>query len=85
MQKIIIIVSVFCFFLIAWTSENQQNNSTALKGPYLGQNPPGLTPEIFAPGIISSKADEGCSSFSKDGQVYFFARAKSPTSGIFVR
>ena len=21
-----------------------------LRGPYLGQNPPGLTPEVFAPG-----------------------------------
>ena len=26
--------------------------------PYLGQNPPGMTPEIFAPGIISSGCHE---------------------------
>jgi len=25
-----------------------------LSGPYLGQKPPGMTPEIFAPSIVSS-------------------------------
>ena len=25
-----------------------------LEGPYLGQNPPSLTPELFAPGIVST-------------------------------
>ena len=24
-----------------------------LKGPYFGQKPPGATPEVFAPGIVS--------------------------------
>ena len=33
----------------------QQENFPVLKGPYLGQKPPGLTPEIFAPEIISSE------------------------------
>ena len=25
-----------------------------LRGPYLGQEPPGLEPQIFAPGIVST-------------------------------
>lgn len=29
-----------------------------LKGPYLGQKPPGTIPKIFAPGIISTEKDE---------------------------
>ncbi len=29
-------------------------NIPILKGPYLGQKPPGMIPEIFAPGIIST-------------------------------
>jgi len=43
-------------FLTAYTQQGEQidNDFTTLKGPYLGQRPPGMTPEIFAPGIIST-------------------------------
>jgi hypothetical protein len=46
-----------------------------LAGPYLGQKPPGATPEIFAPGIVSlpGQQDYGCS-FSPDGRFLFFSR-----------
>ncbi len=48
---------------------------TGLQGPYLGQKPPGLTPEIFAPGIISSaKALEFAVTFSPDGREMYFTR-----------
>ena len=39
-----------------------------LKGPYLGQKPPGLTPEIFASGIISTNMNAAKIAFSPDGQ-----------------
>ncbi|MFC1726179.1 hypothetical protein ACFL4T_11175 [candidate division KSB1 bacterium] len=48
-----------------------------LKGPYFGQKLPGKVPEIFAPGIISSKEDRelgGCT-FSPDGKEFYFSRA----------
>lgn len=32
-----------------------QNDFLKLKGPYFGQNPPGMTPELFAPGIMNSE------------------------------
>ena len=32
---------------------NQPESGRQLTGPYLGQEPPGETPELFAPGIIS--------------------------------
>jgi hypothetical protein len=32
-----------------------------LKGPYLGQKPPGMIPEIFAPGFISTEFPMICS------------------------
>ena len=43
------------------------------KGPYLGQKPPGMTPEIFAPGIISTRFHEhSYAVFSPDGtEVYW--------------
>lgn len=57
--------------LDAKTSKKQP----VLRGPYLGQKPPGMTPEIFAPGIISIKnhRDYG-GTFSPDGKWFFFTR-----------
>jgi hypothetical protein len=46
-----------------------------LEGPYLGQEPPGLTPVIFAPGIVSDPANfEYSGTFSPDGTEYYFFR-----------
>lgn len=44
------------------------------RGPYFGQVPPGLEPEIFAPGIVSTAAEEGCIVFSADGRRVVFRR-----------
>jgi len=43
-----------------------------LKGPYLGQKPPGMTPEIFAPGIISTSYNERIACFTSDGKELYF-------------
>jgi hypothetical protein len=45
-----------------------------LRGPYLGQTPPGLTPEPFAPGIITTDAEEGSSGFALNGTVFLFQK-----------
>jgi len=47
-----------------------------LSGPFLGQDPPGLTPEIFAPGIVSTEDREFGITFSPDGKELFFTRMK---------
>ncbi|MCP4896761.1 MAG: hypothetical protein GY906_07255 [bacterium] len=44
-----------------------------LKGHYLGQKPPGMTPELFAPGIISTDARELNAVFSPRGDEFYFA------------
>lgn len=41
-------------------------------GPYLGQKPPGLVAEIFAPGIISTAGSEINSAFTPDGNEFYF-------------
>jgi hypothetical protein len=38
-----------------------------LKGPYLGQKPPGMVPELFAPGLLSVGGDEANITFTPDG------------------
>jgi hypothetical protein len=44
------------------------------KGPYMGQKPPGMTPEVFAPGFVSSDEHEFAPSFSPDGSEFYFSR-----------
>ena len=44
-----------------------------LDGLYLGQKPPGKTPELFAPGIVSKKnSKEHCLAVSPKGDEMFF-------------
>jgi hypothetical protein len=45
-----------------------------LRSPYLGQKPPGLTPQPFAPGIVTTDAEEGCCGFALKGTVCVFQR-----------
>ncbi len=53
----------------------QQEDFPVLKGPYLGQKPPGKTPELFAPGIVSTKNHrEFSGTFSPGGREYYFFR-----------
>jgi hypothetical protein len=57
------------------TASSSITSVPQLIGPYLGQDPPGLVPEIFAPGIISDPAFvEYSGAFSPDGNEYYFYR-----------
>lgn len=70
---------VFNFFhMVAALAEPQ------LKGPYLGQTPPGETPELFAPGVVCTDANEGCVSFSRDGNLFLFTRGGDLNPGIMM-
>jgi hypothetical protein len=61
--------SIICF---------AQNKFPKLTGPYLGQTPPGITPEIFAPRIISSDTllEMGCA-WMHDGKEFYFSRSET--------
>jgi len=51
----VVVMASFIPLLFAFAQEDTKDKSDfpVLTGPYLGQKPPGLTPEIFAPGIVS--------------------------------
>ena len=51
-----------------------QDSVPKLAGPYLGQKPPGLKPEIFAPGIIATEMSEGCSGWGNEMEYFVFQR-----------
>ncbi len=43
-----------------------------VSGPYLGQQPPGMTAEMFAPDVVSTDQSEVNSVFSPDGEEFYF-------------
>ena len=55
-----------------------------LKGDYLGQAPPGLVPEVFAPGIVSTTENDLNAVFSSDGQEFYFS-VRSPTGRYAIK
>lgn len=46
----------------------------ALRGEYLGQKTPGMIPELFAPGIVSTEVYEGCSGWGSEMKYFLFQR-----------
>ncbi len=50
--------------------------ATPLRGPYLGQTPPGATPVQFARNLVSTETTELCAVFSPDGSEFYFARSE---------
>ncbi|MCB2220693.1 MAG: hypothetical protein KQI35_09875 [Bacteroidetes bacterium] len=54
-------------------SENDKSSFPVLSGKYLGQKEPGLTPEIFAPNIVSTGMSEINACFSPDYTEFLFS------------
>ena len=71
--------SIRLFYLIAFLlgtivfSQEKSEEFPALKGPYLGQKPPSMMPEIFAPGIISTHYSQSYIAFLNGARVCVFS------------
>lgn len=74
MKRIYAPVTLLLSLLMMSSCSHSQNEFPVLEGPYLGQTPPGLTPEVFAPGIISTKDWEVGSVFTPDMNEFYFIR-----------
>ncbi len=60
--------------LIAKGAEDKPIQFPVLEGDYMGQKPPGETPELFAPGIVSSIWGlHSAAAFSPDGNIVMWA------------
>jgi len=75
---IILICPVICILC----SRDIPDDFPVLKGPYLGQKPPGLTPEVFAPGIVSTGYIEQFAYFTPDGRELYFLLRGAPFTVI---
>jgi hypothetical protein len=62
----------------------EKMEQTDINGPYLGQKPPGMTAEIFAPDIVSTGHGEFCSVFSPEGDEFYWSIAGAPFPVIAV-
>ncbi len=62
-----------CMLAIGLCGCVQQASQPVLQGDYLGQTQPGKAPELFAPGIVSTKCDELNSLFSPNGNEFIFS------------
>jgi len=77
-----ILILVFSVFFSSCNTKKQNSKGSVsltatIESPYFGQKPPGLIPEIFAPGIISiSGRSETGVSFSSDLDEMYFAVQK---------
>jgi hypothetical protein len=61
-----------------------RNDFPILTGPYLGQEPPGITPIVFAPGIVSTGLYTRDIAMTKDGKEIYFSISDAAITGIFV-
>ncbi|MFC1724437.1 hypothetical protein ACFL4T_02340 [candidate division KSB1 bacterium] len=79
MKNQIIGFGILLFIFLFNGNCSTKEDLSVLKGPYLGQKPPGMIPEIFAPGIVSSEHQEHSSlSISPDGKEMWWSRWRLP-------
>ncbi len=65
--------AILCLLTVAATNLfSRENAFRKISGPYLGQKPPGLTPEIFAPGIVCCGMMERDVAITADGSEIYF-------------
>ncbi len=69
------LASLALFGLIVWSrAAVSRQTFDRLEGPYLGQRAPGATPQIFAPGLVSTGGVDRDLAMAPDGsEIYFSA------------
>ncbi|MFC2139803.1 TolB family protein [Bacteroidota bacterium] len=68
-------IGIVILFIVLISCSTDQSQFPVLRGLYLGQNPPGDVPELFAPGIVSSVyLEHGSAVFTPDGKEVFWSR-----------
>ena len=76
-SKSIVLGSIFLAGLVFYSRGRAQQTPPfpVLKGPYLGQTPPGPKAALFAPGIVSTGMTERAIAVSPDGREIYFELA----------
>jgi tetratricopeptide (TPR) repeat protein len=67
------VIFIFFLTLIFLACCSKSDNFSRLQGPYLGQQPPGTEPEIFAPGLITTYYSQSYIAFLNDARVCVYS------------
>lgn len=70
-KRTLLLITTFVFSTHAFATRSY-DNWPDVAGPYFGQEPPGMTARMFAPGIISTDRSEINSVFSDDENEFYF-------------
>lgn len=76
MKHICMLVILLISTLTVSSKSYSQDEFPVLKGPYLGQTPPGLTAKPFAAGIVNTEEWGDAGGFSPDMNEFFVSRWK---------
>ncbi len=71
---ILTLMGILSLHVVLAQEYDQNATDASLTGPYLGQKPPGLTAEVFAPGVVSTELYELFSAFTPDMKEFYFVR-----------
>jgi len=86
MKRTLVFLSLIFLVFNIFATASEDEDFPVLKGSYLGQKPPGMTPEVFAPGILNTdKTGAFCTVFSPDGNEFYFThymRADENSGGL---
>jgi len=75
MKRIFLSTTLLFSILVMSSNSYSQDETPVIEGPYLGQKPPGLTPEAFAPGIVTTEFYEFNGVFTPDMKEFYLIRA----------
>jgi tetratricopeptide (TPR) repeat protein len=72
---IMVLLALFIFngAVLAQKNTKGKDDFPVLKGPYLGQKPPGKIPEIFAPGLITTHYSQSYIAFLNEARVCVYS------------
>jgi len=82
MKRICIAVILLLPVLMINSKSHSQDKFSVPAGPYIGQKPPSLTPQVFAPGIISTEHHEWGATFTPDMKEFYFSRKNNKSGKV---
>ena len=85
MKSKAVYVGILFSLVIIYNSSAQQDEFPVLKGSYLGQKPPGITPELYMPGVISNCDLHSGVYFSSDGKEVYYSKFDGLMYIIFMK
>lgn len=78
--RLVAICALLCVGLTACAGP--KNDLAAPAGPWLGEEPPGTIPQVFASGLVSTDDDEGGLVITPGGDEILFWRVSAESTGV---